>query len=183
MATKAHSTLTGAELHEPKGADSASANTVYVADGAGSGAWTSIFEYGEITTLESDAVSVSSINGTPSTLPFSNDGQSQGITADAANNRLTVADSGVYFITFTISFSTTSSADAGLYEFKVLDDGTSTGIEMARQMSGTADTGAGGASGLASLGAGSHITVSVESDGTSDDIDLYNCHLTAFKVS
>lgn len=35
-----HSTLTGANLHEPKGAASAAANTVYVADGAGSGAWT-----------------------------------------------------------------------------------------------------------------------------------------------
>lgn len=33
----AHSTLTGADLHEPKGASAASANTVYVFDGAGSG--------------------------------------------------------------------------------------------------------------------------------------------------
>jgi len=40
MATKAHSTLTGAELHEPKGADTASSGEVYVADGSGSGAWT-----------------------------------------------------------------------------------------------------------------------------------------------
>ena len=38
----AHSTLTGAELHEPKGAAAASANTVYVADGAASGAWAKI---------------------------------------------------------------------------------------------------------------------------------------------
>jgi len=34
-----HSTLTGAELHEPKGADSANAGEVYVSDGAGSGDW------------------------------------------------------------------------------------------------------------------------------------------------
>lgn len=34
-----HSTLTGADLHESKGVDSASANTVYVANGAGSGTW------------------------------------------------------------------------------------------------------------------------------------------------
>ncbi len=39
MAT--HASLTGSNLHEPKGAASASANTVYVANGAGSGAWTS----------------------------------------------------------------------------------------------------------------------------------------------
>ena len=32
-----HSTLTGADLHEPKGQSGAAANTVYVANGAGSG--------------------------------------------------------------------------------------------------------------------------------------------------
>lgn len=37
-----HANLTGADLHEPKGAASASANTVYVADGAGSGTWEKI---------------------------------------------------------------------------------------------------------------------------------------------
>lgn len=39
MANVQHSSLTGAELHEPKGADSASTGEVYVSDGAGSGAW------------------------------------------------------------------------------------------------------------------------------------------------
>lgn len=34
-----HASLTGASLHEPKGVASAAANTVYIADGAGSGAW------------------------------------------------------------------------------------------------------------------------------------------------
>lgn len=34
-----HSTLTGADLHEPKGVASATAGQVYVADGAGSGDW------------------------------------------------------------------------------------------------------------------------------------------------
>jgi hypothetical protein len=34
-----HKDLTGAELHEPKGVDSATDGDVYVADGAGSGTW------------------------------------------------------------------------------------------------------------------------------------------------
>ncbi len=42
MPNVAHSALTGSNLHEPKGVASASANTVYVADGAGSGAWTDV---------------------------------------------------------------------------------------------------------------------------------------------
>ena len=37
-----HASLTGANLHEPKGADSASVDTVYVSDGAGSGSWSKI---------------------------------------------------------------------------------------------------------------------------------------------
>lgn len=37
-----HSTLTGADLHESKGVDSAPANTVYLANGAGSGTWTQV---------------------------------------------------------------------------------------------------------------------------------------------
>lgn len=35
----AHKNLTGADLHEPKGADTATSGQIYVADGAGSGAW------------------------------------------------------------------------------------------------------------------------------------------------
>ena len=35
-----HNTLTGSELHEPKGAATASEGMTYVADGAGSGVWT-----------------------------------------------------------------------------------------------------------------------------------------------
>lgn len=42
MANIAHASLTGSELHEPKGADTAGLGTVYVADGAGSGSWASV---------------------------------------------------------------------------------------------------------------------------------------------
>lgn len=37
-----HSQLTGASLHEPKGADSAVANRVYITDGIGSGEWAQV---------------------------------------------------------------------------------------------------------------------------------------------
>jgi len=42
MANVAHSSLTGSDLHEPKGVASANSGEVYIADGAGSGAWTAI---------------------------------------------------------------------------------------------------------------------------------------------
>lgn len=37
-----HNLLTGAQLHEPKGVATAAADTVYVANGAGSGVWTGV---------------------------------------------------------------------------------------------------------------------------------------------
>lgn len=37
-----HKDLTGSNLHEPKGVATASNNTVYVADGAGSGSWSKV---------------------------------------------------------------------------------------------------------------------------------------------
>lgn len=182
-----HSSLTGAELHEPKGVETANNGEVYVADGAGSGAW--IFAgsnvFGEIKTLESDAVSLSGIGTTPITLPFSQNGDASNITADASNNRLVLPNAGTYFVIFSASFSTTASGDAGTYEFKILDDGVSTGIEMAREMSGSNDTGSDAAIGLATVADDSVLTVSVESDdgGNTDNIDIYNMHLSAFKVS
>jgi hypothetical protein len=42
MADVYHSTLTGSDLHEPKGADAAAANRAYIADGAGSGSWSQV---------------------------------------------------------------------------------------------------------------------------------------------
>lgn len=62
-----HADLTGSELHEPKGVDTATAQQVYVADGASGGAWTSlksaintninsvgIIQYTEVTVAASD---------------------------------------------------------------------------------------------------------------------------------
>lgn len=51
-----HSTLTGADLHESKGVAAASANTVAVADGAGSTTWK------KFTTSSADATSWVAIN-------------------------------------------------------------------------------------------------------------------------
>lgn len=49
-----HASLTGADLHEPKGADTATSGTVYVSDGAGSGAWSLV---------EAENVSIADTNG------------------------------------------------------------------------------------------------------------------------
>lgn len=42
MSNVSHASLTGSNLHEPKGADTATLGTVYVSNGAGSGSWESV---------------------------------------------------------------------------------------------------------------------------------------------
>lgn len=74
MANTPHAALTGAELHEPKGADTAAADKVYISNGAGSGAWSAatyaLMPSGSIVTF-ANAVTNSSV--TSSTLiPFDN---------------------------------------------------------------------------------------------------------------
>jgi hypothetical protein len=179
-----HSSLTDPYLHEPKGVAAAAAGDVYIADGAGSGSWSQAFQYASINTIETNAQTVSTIGTNPKTLPFTNNGPDNVEVSDAANNRITLTDAGVYFITFRVTFFTSAPGDAGLYEFKVLDDGVATGLALARQMSGSSDTGTAAIAGLMTAGAGSHITVSVESDdaGNNDDIGIYSSNLVAFKV-
>ncbi len=46
MPTIEHSTLSGSELHEPKGINEAASDLVYVSDGTGSGAWKKIYTKG-----------------------------------------------------------------------------------------------------------------------------------------
>lgn len=183
--TLQHNALTGSQLHEPKGVATASSGQVYVADGGGSGDWVyPKIPYCNINTVESDAVSISSIGITAQTLAFSNDGPSSLLTSDAANNRLTLTIAGVYFVKFDCSFSTVTAGDAGRYEFKILDDAVATGVAAQRDMSGSSDAGTCSASGLITVGANSQITVSIESDdgSDSDDINVYHSSLSAFLV-
>jgi hypothetical protein len=184
-----HKAITDPELHEPKGASTAQSGTVYVADGAGSGDWvnpnTNVgIEYATIYTVEGDSATLGSIGTTAQTLPFDSDGPNNGAIANQANNRITVSVAGDYQIYFSISFDTAASGDSGLYEFKVMDDGVATHIAASREKSGTNDRDAISVSGIVTLGAGSNVTVSVESDeaGDSDDITIYNSQLVVTLV-
>ena len=63
--TALHRDLPNAELHEPKGAASANANEVYVADGAGSGSWQDIIPtFGKVLEEASDESVSSTTSGT-----------------------------------------------------------------------------------------------------------------------
>lgn len=98
-----HADLTGAELHEPKGVATAAADNLYVADGAGTGAWQ------KITLGSLDLTSVQSPNtyrltgiiedvSTPSFILIPVPVTSTFVSARLVlHNAITVADSAVSF--------------------------------------------------------------------------------------
>lgn len=185
MPTVQHNTLTTTDLHEPKGAAGASADEVYIADGLGSGSWGPMALPGAmIYTPSSASQSISTIGTTAQTLPFTNDGPSNGVTADSANNRLTLTDAGTYWVSFHTSYSIAASGDAGTYSFVIQDDAADTNLHVDREMAGSSDTASVGIAGLLTVGAGSQLTVSLSSDeaaGT-DDINVSTSTLVAMRV-
>lgn len=184
MANIQHSALTGDELHEPKGADSASSGAVYVADGLGSGDWTVLKEYATVYTLSGDALSVGTIGTTPITFPFNNNGPDNISISDQANNKITLTSSGVYLVTFNVTCAGTAAGDAGEYIFKVLLDGVDTGAWVTLQVDGASTKIAGSVTTIVSASGTDDLTVTVESDeaGLTDDIDVSVSNLSAVKV-
>lgn len=120
MANVAHSTLTGSDLHEPKGVAAAAANKVYVSDGVGSGAWTAHSTFAGIFGTNYCQVREQQTPGTNgaaksssawSTLTL-NTTVANGISGvSLASNQLTLP-SGTYFIDGWASFHLSVSASA-----------------------------------------------------------------------
>lgn len=147
-----HASLTGANLHEPKGAASASLDTVYVADGSGSGSWVKIdtanldtsalFNTNKIffTVVLTDVSTASSVYLAVPRAGVLNKVTSclQGVIA-GADSVVTVSNNGAATIgTFTVAYSGSAAGDidtltasanntftAGTY-IKITTDGGST---------------------------------------------------------
>jgi len=66
MANTNHKDLTGVALHEPKGFAAAAANTLYIANGSGSGA------FSKIQVAHVDTTSIKNVNFIPLTFEFEN---------------------------------------------------------------------------------------------------------------
>lgn len=121
-----HSTLTGAELHEPKGVSIAGANTVYVANGSGSGSWgyQECLCYGAMRFVEVSKEFNIVASGTYYPVTGANlvtpgalwvTGQvGTGVTFanDSNNERLIVSTAGDYAIVLTLSFTGLTSASS-----------------------------------------------------------------------
>jgi hypothetical protein len=206
-----HKNITDAELHEPLGVVSAAVNKVYVADGAGSGAWKlspvgvdvategAVFvatgagtgtwkypaSYGHLYAVDSDGETMSGIGVTAKKFTgFATVGPQANVVGSVGTHDITVTYAGYYKIDLAVSFSTSAVGDAGLYAFHVQVGAFDGEIGFHEAMSGSSDTNSGFATGIIYLDASDVIDVDVSSDaaGDDDDIAINNASLTMVRV-
>lgn len=87
-----HSQLTGSSLHEPKGVASASSGQVYIADGAGSGTWTTV-------TITAGETTINNQTGSTYTLVLTDKGKTVEMDNASANELFIPANASVAFAT------------------------------------------------------------------------------------
>ena len=102
MANVNHSTLTDPYLHEPKGVATATSGDVYVADGAGSGAWTAKQTLIELS-LEGYLEDVSSVETVYVPIPF----------AGTVSKVLTVLEGAISSSNSTVTVKNSAGASMG----------------------------------------------------------------------
>ena len=184
-----HKNLTGANLHEPKGIENASAGDVYIADGVDSGAWTEPggAVYGEMKVIT---------NGTAQTLASASDGtlntssdyvqvdsgiweagELSGMTFDS-DGYLLIATSGIYTVTFFASIAS-AGATLGAVKFSVDNtNGTLSPRKLSRKYSAGGDVGAMAATSLVSLTAGDKFSI-FTAVTTGTDVTFIDCGASA----
>lgn len=190
MANIPHSELSGSQLHEPKGVSGATSGQVYIADGSGSGTWTTQAgaSYGGICLNDgagSDTLGTIGTTAKQFTV-FTDDMTSSGVVPDSTTDKdLVVGDSGTYLVSFSIIFGISAAGDAGTYQFRLRVNGSEPtsprNLGTRQTITASATTRGCNFSGYATLVASDSLTVWIESDeaGNTDDIIVYECQLTA----
>jgi hypothetical protein len=174
MADVQHVSLTGSDLHEPKGVASAATGKVYVANGSGSGAWTlpGGFHYGEMK-IETNSTAISLSAASDSTLNTDSDYVKVGSIWQTAlvngitysNSYLLIAQAGLYHAQFWTSFH--CSVLNTLVGFKYSSDDTNLTLDprkLTRKSGAAGDVGSVAANSIASLAAGAKISIWAAAD-------------------
>jgi hypothetical protein len=180
-----HSTLTGAELHEPKGISLASSNEVYVANGTGSGSWG--FQqnecYGAMRFVEvskefniAAADTYYPVNGatlvTPGTLWVTGQvGDCVTFANDGNNERLVVDTAGDYAIVLTLSF--TGLVSSSLWGMTAAVNGTvPSNIAVGNSTVANNATQHISIQGIVTLAANDYVQIALKNIGATNNCDL-----------
>lgn len=173
-----HNVITDPNIHEPKGASTASAGQVYVADGAGSGNWRTpgggdyaeiYITGGTVATALPAASAYTKINPQAKWQA----GESSGATSTPANGELVLTNAGTYLIEFWCAFDTAAIAAGAEYYFKYGVNGAlSTRILSTQKNTAGVDRVSLAAHGIIVATAGTLLTIHVAGDGTSSGTDM-----------
>ena len=180
-----HSSITDPEIHEPKGVAAATSGQVYVANGSGSGVWTTQSAYGSIYADDGDSATVGTIGTTAKKFdPFTSDDLNANVTVSADASSITATLAGNYEIDFTASVATTTMVDTGTYIFRVRVDDVETHLAAKLFLSGANDDSIVSMKGVLTLASQEAVTVWVESDeaGNTDNLDVFAASLAIRKV-
>ena len=160
-----HAVISDPDIHEPKGVAAATAGQVYVADGAGSGAWTPSSVYGELyitggTGTQALTTTAALLNTTTNWTA----GSSNLTTLDATDGDITTPTAGPYFMHFWISFDTDSVSAGTLYTFYYAVNGVAQPRSFTVQkLTGGVDRMTGGAFGIYAASANDYISLFAKS--------------------
>lgn len=178
MANVQHNALTDPNIHEPKGASTATSGQVYVADGTGSGVWQHVagHAYGDIyITNNSTAFTLAASSATSKLNPsgaWTQNGY-QNITPSAANGQFTVTQAGVYRLDFWAVFETAAIASGTAYNFHYAVNGTATPRKVyAKKYSNGVDTIHVSACGYVELAENDVVSMYVGGDATSSGTNI-----------
>lgn len=172
-----HKDIPNAQLHEPKGINSALADTLYVADGLGSGAWRTLGAYGsQVITNNTANLALTAVADTT----FNTTSQYTLLTGTGApwtaenlfgmsftTDRLTVAVKGVYLINLWMQVKSFPSNSAKLaIRYRVNGTGAFSPRKPTAHADGAGDSDIAAGFGILSLNAGDYIQLYVASDTT-----------------
>lgn len=128
MANIEHASITDPQIHEPKGIAAATADQVYVSDGAGSGDWTDVadvldasasYTLNDLINVRYESNTGTSISGeTWTQIPLNTVKTNNLSGVSLSSNRVTALPAGTYWIDASVPFTVTTPNSTGYNTYK-----------------------------------------------------------------
>ena len=175
-----HASLTGSDLHEPKGVATATAGKVYMSDGNESGSWEYPPAKAHAEIYITSGTTALTLNGTADTFiklnptsEWTASGNEDHLTVTAGDGVINLTQAGHYYIDFWCNFTTDSVASNKLYKFKFGLDGTTANrtVSVQKHTAGV-DTLHVSASGTTTATADQELAMYIAGDATTAGTDV-----------
>lgn len=150
MANIEHAAITDPQIHEPKGIAAATADQIYVSDGAGSGDWTDVadvldasasYTLNDLINVRYESNTATSITGeTWTQIPLNTVKTNNLSGVSLSSNRVTALPAGTYWVDASVPFKVTNPNSVGYNNYKAKLYNVTGSADL---VIGTAETGTG----------------------------------------